>query len=294
MATSLTHGWCRLLACAGLAVCIAVMVVPAWGFQNEPIADPAFAADPNVAGDPAAAAPVETQRGPESFVEWMFRTSGLFGYLILLVAFVQVAIVFVQLIQLRRENFLPPGLIEQFERLLADKNYPSAYEAAKSSDSFLGRVLAAGLARVSRGYDEALRGMQAAGDAETLAHEQSISYLSLIGTVAPMLGLLGTVQGMLMSFRAMSASATAGPSFPLADGIAMALFTTLEGLAVALPAVVCCHLFKNRLASLVRECGVEAEELMTRFQNLPKIGAVAMSRPSATVAPTVPQERSAA
>src|SRR5581483_3315240 len=217
-------------------------------------------------------------RKQESFLGWMIRASGIFGFLILLVSFVMVALIVMQAMQLRRDNYLPAPLIEDFERLLNEKNYQAAYEVAKGSDSFLGKVLAAGMARVGRGYDEAVQGMQEVGEEETMAMEQSIGYQALIGSIAPMLGLLGTVQGMVMSFQVIATSTTQPKPYELADGIATALFTTLEGLVVAIPAIVSYSVFKNRLARFIMECGFVSEELMTRFQNAPK--------PTATATPT--------
>jgi biopolymer transport protein ExbB len=138
--------------------------------------------------------------------------------------------------------------------------------------------------------------MQEAGDAETMAREQSIGYLWLIGTIAPLLGLLGTVQGMLMSFRALGMSAGALRMTELADGISMALVATLEGLVVAIPAIVCHTLFKNRLANFVRECGAEAEELMRRIQPAAQRGVSVSPRTAAgsvavtAAVPAAPQE----
>jgi biopolymer transport protein ExbB len=275
MLTSLRQGRGALLAAVCFGACFTLAALaPVWGFQNDPQFEAGFpgdpGADPNAVPAPAPAAPEAASAamsGPEPLVAWMLRTSGLFGYLILLVGFVLAMLVFHEAVQLRRENFLPAAFVTDFERLLNDKNYQAAYEAARANDSFLGKVLAAGMARVPRGYDEALAAMQEAGDSDTMAREQSIGYLWLIGTMAPMLGLLGTVQGMLMSFRALGMTANAARMTELADGISMALVATLEGLVVAIPAILFHTLFKNRLANFVRECGVEADELMCRFQH---------------------------
>jgi len=87
----------------------------------------------------------------ESFLAWMIRASGIFGFLIMLVSFVMVAIIMMIGLQLRRDNFLPASFVEQFEQRLQAKDYQGAYEAAKGSDSFIGRVLSAGMARLTRG-----------------------------------------------------------------------------------------------------------------------------------------------
>ena len=205
---------------------------------------------------------------PETFIGWMIRASGIFGFLILLVSFAMIAIIMMVALQLRRDNYLPTAFIEEFEHQLQAKDYQAAYEAAKTSDSFIGHVLAAGMGRLSRGYDEAIEQMQQVGEDETMTMEHKIGYLALIGSIAPMLGLLGTVQGMVISFQVIANSTASPKPAELADGIAMALFTTLEGLVVAIPAIIFYSLYKNRLARFLMECGFVAENLMKNFQGM--------------------------
>mgnify|MGYP006201051715 CR=1 FL=1 len=100
----------------------------------------------------------------------------------------------------RRENILPSQLIESFEAQLNAKKYQEAYELAKTDESFLGLVLSAGLAKVSAGYNQAIEAMQEVGEEETMKLEHRLSYIALIGSISPMIGLLGTVHGMVESF----------------------------------------------------------------------------------------------
>lgn len=229
----------------------------------------------------------DQRKHPETLLGWMIRASGIFGFLIMLVAFVMVSIIFLIALELRRDNYLPSSFIEEFERQLQVKDYQSAYESAKLSDSFIGRVLAAGMGRLSRGYDEAVQQMQQVGDDESMSMEHKIGYLSLIGSVAPMLGLLGTVQGMVLSFQVLANSSTSPKPAELADGIAMALFTTLEGLVVAIPAMVFYSLYKNRLARFLLEAGFVADNLMRNFQGMSK-PIQALSRPGGTAQMATP------
>lgn len=260
---------------------------PVLAYQDEMAAEEEA---PAAAGDDKAAA-VDDQmaaRKQESFLAWMIRASGIFGFLIMLVSFIMVALIVMDVLQLRRDNYLPAAFIEQFERLLTEKNYQAAYEAAKGNDSFIGKVLAAGMARLNRGYDDAIQGMAEVGEEETMAMDHSIGYLALVGSVAPMLGLLGTVQGMVLSFQVIATSTTSPKPYELADGIATALFTTLEGLAVAIPAIISFSLFKNRLAKFTMEAGFVSEELMRRFQGMGKQAAApapAAPRPAGGGAP---------
>jgi len=139
---------------------------------------------------------------------------------------------------------------------------------AKADESFLGQVLSAGLAKLSAGYPQALEAMQERAEEETMKLEHRLSYMALIGTISPMIGLFGTVHGMVASFQVIAtASGTPKPS-QLAEGISTALFTTLLGLGIAIPAIVAFNLLKNQISKLVLEVGIDSESLMSRFENV--------------------------
>ena len=129
-------------------------------------------------------------------------------------------------------------------------------------------MLSAGLAKLSAGYSPAIEAMQEVGEEETMKLEHKLSYMALIGTISPMIGLLGTVQGMIASFNVIAFATTAPKPKDLAEGIATALFTTLVGLSVAIPAIAANNILRNRIARLVLEVGIVSEGLMSRFQNM--------------------------
>ena len=140
-------------------------------------------------------------KAPESFLSWLIRASGAFGFILLALSFVMVALIMMNVLQVRRDILLPPDFIEAFEEKLGAKDYQGAYELAKNDDSFLARVLVAGLGKLNRGYAEAIEGMQEVGEDENMALEHRLSYLALIGSIGPMVGLMGTVYGMIQSFQ---------------------------------------------------------------------------------------------
>jgi biopolymer transport protein ExbB len=96
--------------------------------------------------------------------------------------------------------------------------------------------------------------------------EHRLSYMALIGTVSPMIGLLGTVQGMIASFNVIATATAAPKPSELAAGISTALFTTLVGLFIAIPAIAAYGILRNRIDRLVLEVGIISEGLMSRFQ----------------------------
>ena len=87
-----------------------------------------------------------------------------------------------------------------------------------------------------------------------------------IGTISPMVGLFGTVHGMIKSFNVIATSGSTPKASELAEGISTALFTTLVGLAIAIPAIAAYNILKNRIARLVLEVGILSEGLMSRFE----------------------------
>jgi biopolymer transport protein ExbB len=252
-----------------------------WAFQQDD-APPADAGAP----PPAPAGDTQSSQQPESFLSWMIRASGFFGVILLLLSFLMVAVIMMNILQVRRDNLLPPSFIEAFEAKLQAKDYQGAYETARSDDSFVARVLAAGLSKLNRGYSEAVEGMQEVGEEETMDMEHKLSYLALIGTIAPMIGLMGTVYGMIQSFSKIAQSEVAPKPKELADGISTALFTTLEGLTVAIPAMIAYSLLRNRMNKYVLEVGMVSEGLMSRFSTIGKKGGGA----APATAPAKPAE----
>lgn len=226
----------------------------------------------NPAANPAVppVVPVAEESEDTSFLVWVHNASGVFGYTIFLASFIMVAVIVMLTLQLRREQLIPSGFVEVFEDRINNKDFQGAYETAKGDDSPIGRMMASGMGKLSQGYDKALEEMKDTGDEEYMLIDHKLGYLALIAAVAPMLGLLGTVQGMIVSFNEIAASNTTPKPKDLAFGISMALVTTLEGLVVAIPAMVANSLLKNRAELLMNDVGTIATNLMARFSSMQK------------------------
>lgn len=186
----------------------------------------------------------------------------------LAISFTFVALIVMNVLTMRRQSIVPLQLVEGFEAHLNEKRYQEAYDLAKNDDSFLGHVLSAGLGKLSAGYPQAIEQMQEVGEEETMKLEHRLGYIALIGTISPMVGLLGTVDGMVASFQVIAASTTQPKPSELAQGISMALITTLVGLWLAIPAILLFGIMRNRLARLTLEVGILSEGLMGRFSNV--------------------------
>jgi biopolymer transport protein ExbB len=204
-------------------------------------------------------------------LSWMIEALGI-GYCIIFLAlsFTLVALFVMNLLTARRDNVVPIHLVEGFEAHLNEKRYQEAYEMAKADESFLGQVLSAGLGKLSAGYAPAIEAMQEVGEEENMKLEHKLSYMALIGTISPMMGLFGTVHGMIQSFRVIATTDSTPKAQDLADGISKALWTTLVGLAIAIPAIAAYNILRNRVSRLVLEVGILSEGLMSRFQTVGK------------------------
>ncbi|MCM2370571.1 MotA/TolQ/ExbB proton channel family protein [Rhodopirellula sp. ICT_H3.1] len=220
------------------------------------------------AGDAGGAKP------NQSLLGWFIKSLGI-PYLIVFMALsvTLVSLFVMNMLAARRDTLCPLDLIEEFGQRLDENDNQGAYDLAKSDESVLGQVLAAGLSKISRGYPKALEGMQEVGEEESMKLEHRLSYMALIGNLSPMIGLFGTVQGMIASFDVIANGGSTPKPSDLAAGISTALFTTLVGLFIAIPAIAAYNILRNRVARLLLEVGVESENLMSRFEDSsPKAG----------------------
>jgi len=219
------------------------------------------------AAEPAEKPAVVT-KPQKSYLTWMVESSGPVGAILFLMSMATVALSIQGILMLRRSTLVPPELVSQFDQLLNDKQYQQAYDLATEDDSFLGKVLAAGMRRISGGHSEAVEAMQMVGEDENMRIEHRLSWLAILGTLGPLLGLLGTVEGIIASFRVIATSDTQPKPSLLAEGISTSLFNTFEGLFVAIIATVAFMLLRNQAARLVLETEMASENLMFRFKNV--------------------------
>jgi biopolymer transport protein ExbB len=225
------------------------------------------------AADAAAPAAPADEAAPkrQSYLSFFFGALGWrYTLAFLVISFTFVAFLVMNLLGLRRDAVCPKHLIDAFEANLNEKKFQEAFDLAKNDESMLGQMLAAGMQNLQQGYDKALDSMSQVGEDENMKLEHRLSFLSLVGSIAPMVGLLGTVDGMVASFQVIAMSDTQPKPSQLAQGISMALITTLVGLILAIPAIISFNLMKNRLTRLVMECGQSAGNLMGRFETMGK------------------------
>jgi len=214
---------------------------------------------------PAAAAAPRAAAEPEPFLRWMARASGPIGVVILLMSFYLIALAAFMAIEYRTSVAMPPALIQEVAGLLADKRFTEASQRLNLDASFLAKTLAAGIRKLPSGLPAALRAMEMTNEDETMKREHRTTYLATVGTLGPMIGLVGTVYGMIRSFQVMATSGASPQAGQLAEGISTALFATLEGISISVPAIALYAFFRNRIARMSLEVAILSESMLEQF-----------------------------
>jgi biopolymer transport protein ExbB len=182
------------------------------------------------------------------------RSSGWIGGVLLLISIFFVAQVIRLFMEFRVSEAVPVPLVERLETAIRDKKFQDAYDACKDNDSYLARLVRTGIANLPNGRAEAKESMIEASDEIVTTMDMKISYLAIIGTLGPMIGLVGTIWGMILSFREIALAAGAQPQpHKVAEGISTALFITLEGVTLSVPAIFFFAFFRNRIAQMTME-----------------------------------------
>jgi biopolymer transport protein ExbB len=235
-----------------------VFDAPRAAAQEEPAVEAPAAEAPAAGGEEAK--PVQKSR-----FMWFIRSSGLIGLGILILSIYFVATVIRLFIELRLPVAMPPEEIAAAETLLQSRDYQGLYDFASKSHSFYSRLVSVGIAELPSGLPEAREVMDRTADAETVDMERKISMLAVIGTLGPMIGLVGTLKGMIASFAVIALSDTQMKASQVAEGISEALLLTFEGVALSVPAIFLFAVFKNRVAKISVETLLAADELVRRL-----------------------------
>ena len=226
---------------------------------------------------------------------WHGGAMVVFVWICLLATSVIMVTLIIQLaISMQKAKLAPPPLVDSLRQLIGSGNYQEAWETCNANKNYLANVLKAGLGRLGRGKEAVEGGLSEHGLREATLLRTRNSYLSVIGVVSPMIGLLGTVIGMMGAFAVLGASGMGNPK-ELAGKISEVLLATASGLFIAIPAFVAYYVFRNMSqASIVHAddivntliTDVPYEELagMQVGENFAAAGVPQMVRP-AEVAP---------
>ena len=194
----------------------------------------------------------------------MFELLVAGGWLIVPLLFCSVAVVVISIeryISLRTNKVLPENLLGRVWHWLKEQKVTVERMTELRNSSPLGQILAAGLSNTGHGREVMKDSIEEAANQVVHNLERYISILGTIAAIAPLIGLLGTVVGMIKVFTAIMLEGT-GNAGVLAGGISEALITTAAGLTVAIPALVCHRYFERRIDSLVIEMEDQAIKLV--------------------------------
>jgi biopolymer transport protein ExbB len=203
------------------------------------------------------------------FDVWILGGGGI-GILFLLpielLSIATVAAIIEHFVTIQRDKLVPPEVIVELETLLDEEQYEEAINLCEASKNYITNIAGAAIARVGEGYEAMVSAAEAATEEENLKLIHKISWLSLFGNIAPMLGLFGTVTGMVMVFQKIAESTGSPSPGDLAGGIFTALVTTVWGLMVAMPALAFFFVFKLKVQRLSFELSGVAMEIVERFK----------------------------
>ena len=178
----------------------------------------------------------------------LFQDTGIVGYLLLFLSIGGFALVIEHIVNLRIDKIAPPDLIQELDGALEAGETERAYEICQGRDLYVSRVVKAGLEAGGTG-EVAMEAARETGAEETFNLNTKISYLSLVGNIAPLLGLLGTVTGMISSFQEIEKKKAPTPA-DLASGVYESLVNTTMGLFAAIIFLTAYFLFKNRVSKM--------------------------------------------
>jgi biopolymer transport protein ExbB len=197
----------------------------------------------------------------------LFRAGGPLMWIILLCSVIALTIIFERMVALRKAKVVPENFGAQVIDMLNSNKVTVERIAVIRKHSPLGSVLAAGLSNISHGKEDIKEALEEAGK---LAVHNLGRYLNTLGTIAsitPLIGLLGTVIGMIKVFTAITAVGVGDPTV-LSGGISEALITTAAGLSVGIPCLMFYRYFRSRINELTVLLEEDALALVDAYKNM--------------------------
>ena len=261
-----------------VAVLALMCAVPAAFAQEGGDLPAPLAGDANPAAVPAAAAPAEKPAetladSQDDSIMGMVLNSGATGltFMVVLILFSLAAVTvgLERAVNTRQDRIVPATFLGDLRTLLGKTDVkPNEFAAlCEKTPSPVARILQAGLLRTGRPVTEVEKSMEDAAAREMAEIRGGIKPLSVVGAVAPLVGLLGTVLGMIIAFRTASQEGL-GRGELMAQGIYMALLTTAAGLTIAIPCLLLAAVYNSRVEKHFREIDKSLMETMPCFARL--------------------------
>ncbi len=254
----------RWIWAAVIAGIMLLPFAPVWAQgEGEVVLDPAVAAEAEAAED------IDTTMGFFTIV----RNSGWMGVVLWMAliasSIAAVALVIDSFITIKPSKIAPEDLVEKVREAMEQGDVMKAIQHCEEEPTSLARILTAGFSNVQEGYDVIQESVGVQADFESERLLQRVAYLNVCANLAPMLGLLGTVQGMIFAFATLATQqAGAAQQAMLALNIAQALWTTATGLVIAIPAMSFYTFFKNRATKIILSMESLTMDLIKSLRNV--------------------------
>lgn len=243
------------------------------GVSSLMMINPAFAQD---AGENSGA--------PTSYFQMFFWGGDVLGiilvWVLILMSVCVMALSIHYMLQNRIDNFLPEPIVEEVEIMLEEKRFREAIDFTAEEDSVFGQIMYSSLSEASNGFGAMERAVEETADLVSARKLRSLEYLNVLGAIGPMVGLFGTVYGMIVAFYQIVEKGGQPDPAELAGGISTALVTTFWGLIVGIPAVAAAALIRNKIDANTVETMIRSEELIGQFRPAKKKSSSSSKKPS--------------
>ncbi len=196
----------------------------------------------------------------------LIMKGGVFMYPIIFCSIIALAVFLERLWVLRRKHILPSEFIRNVGELLKQQKVSEALFLCQGDTSSISNIFSAGLRNIGRGMWLVKEAVVDRGGREAVILEKRVGILATIANLTPLLGLLGTVSGMIKTFNVISIQGVGDPA-ALAGGIAEALITTATGLCVAIPTLVCHRIIRDKAESLIFEMEENSMKIIDIMEN---------------------------
>jgi len=196
----------------------------------------------------------------------IFKDGGTIGWIIVLESVIGLGLIIENFVNIRKDKLAPPDVVEEVEALFEAGDYQEAMELCESHPCFFTNVVAAGLPKLNASFEAMEKSIEEMIEEESLKLHTKIGWLTFVSASAPMLGLLGTVWGMITAFKVIAATKGQADPSQLSGGISGALITTMFGLCVAIPVTFFFNMIRGRVIKFTIEVGGVVEDLFERFR----------------------------
>src|SRR6185295_17031425 len=193
----------------------------------------------------------------------LFKSTGLVGILLVLTSVIGTALLIQYMVNINETKLGNPTLLSEVEALLSENDVDGAFTLAQSDQSYAGKVMAGAIGRSGSGYEEAMRGAEETAALQSFKLNAKLSYLSLVGNIGPLLGLLGTVTGMISSFQVIENLKAPTPG-DLAKGVYESLVNTTMGLFISIVFLTAYFFMKNKVNDIQLRVNNSIGEILSR------------------------------